>query len=236
MSDMFYPEKDPCFLSRPEWKEVMRDKGRRLIHPEFVPRDTVLVVDGFFQNLAEVPEVLKWGYLLREANRAGASVDATHAFLLAQRTAEVHANFTKWYDEEFMRITKPPIEVPTSRPDTSLYPMVLEYEHPWAGSMHLGSWASIIILQEVLTQCGWPVDYEESQRDLVQKILRSVECVGKGIMGPFRVGYGLRIAYEFASAEAQEWIRGLLDGFSKSYAAVDKSTYPSPRLDQKGTH
>lgn len=212
----------------------MRDDGRHLIHPDSVPSDIIRVVDGFFQHLAEVPEVLKWGYRLREANKAGIPVDAVKAFMLAQHTAQVHANFTKWLDEEFGHITTPAVEVPSSSPETSLYPTILEYEHPWAGSMYLGSWASIIILQEVLTQCGWPVDYEASQRDLVQKILRSVESVGKGIMGPYRVGYSLRIAYEFASAEAQVWIRGLLDGFSKSYAALDKSMYPTPRADQNG--
>lgn len=99
----------------------------------------------------------------------------------------------------------------------------------------MGYWASMLILQETLAQCGAPVaDSDAVQRDLVSKILRSVESISRGTMGPYRVGYSLRIAYEFASAEAQVWIGGMLDQFSKSYAATDKKTYPAPRKDLEG--
>ncbi|CAM1505403.1 Fc.00g110400.m01.CDS01 [Cosmosporella sp. VM-42] len=236
MSDMFYPREDDCFLSRPQWKRVMHDGGRHLIHPPDVPDDTIRMVDGFFDNLADIPEVLKWGYRLREANKAGIPVEPARASALAHLAAENHARFTKWYDDEFTQgqLLVLPTEIPSANPTASLYATVLDHPQPWTGSMHLAYWASMLILQETLTQCAWPENFDESQRDFVQNILRSVETVGRGTMGPYRVGYSLRIAYEFASADAQEWIRGLLDGYSKSYAAMDKSLYPTTRLDEEG--
>ena len=212
----------------------MHDRGRHLIHPSDVPDDTISMVDGFFDNLADIPDVLKWGYQLREANKAGFPVEPTRVSALVHRAAENHARFAKWYDEEFIQLSTLPTEIPSANPAASLYATVLDHPHPWTGSMHLAYWASMLILQETLKQCAWPENFDESQHNFVQNILRSVETVGRGTMGPYRVGYSLRIAYEFASADAQEWIRGLLDGYSKSYAAMDKSLYPTPRLDEDG--
>lgn len=100
--------------------------------------------------------------------------------------------------------------------------------------MFMAYWASMLILQELLLQCQWPHDFENSQKELVQNILRSVESVGKGPLGPYRLGYSLRIAYELASIDMQLWIRSLLDRFSKTYAATDKATYPDPKNDENG--
>ncbi|KAF7556755.1 hypothetical protein G7046_g6216 [Stylonectria norvegica] len=236
MSDMFYPGRHSCFLSRPEWKRVMRDDGRHLIHPPELPVQTIRVVDGFFDRLADISDILRRGYDLREALQTGTPVEPAGVSALAHRAADNHARFRTWYDAEFTALPAVlPSEIPSSQPASSLYAVVLDYPHPWAGSMHLAYWASMLILQETLMQCQWPgADFVDVQRDLVQNILRSVETVAKGTMGPYRVGYSLRIAYEFANAEAQEWIRGLLDGFSKRYAATDKSLYPTPRLDAAG--
>ncbi len=54
------------------------------------------------------------------------------------------------------------------------------------------------ILQECLNVCGYHVNYTESNKELAGNIFRSVEVVGAGFMGPYRVGYAVRIAYEFA--------------------------------------
>ncbi|KAH7162408.1 C6 zinc finger domain protein [Dactylonectria estremocensis] len=233
MSDMFFPREDNCFLSRQEWKPTMRDDGRRLVHPPDTPREHIIVIDGFFERLADVPAVLKWGYLVREARNAGISVDPSQLVILSHLAAANHASFSKWYDEEFTSLPQvQPTEALPANPETSLYPTVLEYVNQWAGSMHLGVWASMLILQETLVQCGTPLPGSDAaKQDLVSKILRSVESVSRGTMGPYRVGYSLRVVYEFASAEAQVWIGTLLDTFTKSYASIDRKTYPPVRED-----
>ncbi|KAF4984466.1 hypothetical protein FZEAL_367 [Fusarium zealandicum] len=75
MGDMFYSGEGQFFLSRPEWKQVTSERGRYLIHPAGTPDDTIRVADSFFANLVEVTPVLKWGYIVREANKAGISVE-----------------------------------------------------------------------------------------------------------------------------------------------------------------
>ncbi|KAF5004257.1 hypothetical protein FDECE_9234 [Fusarium decemcellulare] len=233
MSDMFYPGKDQFFLSRPAWKQVMYDRGRHLIHPAEIPNETIHVADGFFANLIEVLPVSKWGYLVREANRAGIAVEPARVSALAHLAAVNHASFAQWYDEFTALAIPQPVEVPPANPESSLFGTVLKHEYAMAGSMHMGYWASMLILQETLAQCGRPVeDSERLQRNLVERILRSVESVGQGTMGPYRIGYAVRIAYEFATAKEQRWIGGLLDQFSRSYAAVDRSMYPRPRTDE----
>lgn len=236
MSDMFHPREENCFLSRQEWKSIMCDGGRCLVHAPDTPVETVMIIDGFFQRLVDVPAVLKWGYLVREANNAGIPVDPSQVVILAHLAAANYASFSRWYDEEFNSLPYvQPTEALPADPATSLYPTILEHTNQWAGAMHLAVWASMLILQETMVQCGAPAPGSDAaKQDLVSKILRSIESVGRGTMGPYRVGYSLRIAYEFASAEAQLWIRTLLDNFTKSYAAVDKTTYPAPREDKDG--
>lgn len=236
MSDMFYPREENCFLSRQEWKPIMCDGGRCLVHAPDTPVETVIIIDGFFQRLVDVPAVLKWGYLVREANNAGIPVDPSQVVILAHLAAANYASFSRWYDEEFNSLPYvQPAEALPADPATSLYPTILEHTNQWAGAMHLAVWASMLILQETMVQCGAPAPGSDAaKQDLVSNILRSIESVGRGTMGPYRVGFSLRIAYEFASTEAQLWIRTLLDKFTKSYAAVDKATYPAPREDKDG--
>lgn len=232
MSDMFFPTSDGCFLARPEWRAVLRDGGRHLVHGPDVEDRIIDISDRFFDNLADVPAVLRWGYMLREANTSGVVVEPARLVALAGLASNNHSRFSQWY-EDFQTLPVIPEEVLSEDPE-SIYASVLSYKTPWAGSMHMAYWASMLILEETLIQCRWPVSFEDSQRELVKNILRSVECVGKGTMGPYRLGYSLRIAYEFASADAQVWIRSLLDQYSRKYAATDKATYPTPRIDQRG--
>ncbi|KAL3964697.1 hypothetical protein ACCO45_001701 [Purpureocillium lilacinum] len=51
-------------------------------------------------------------------------------------------------------------------------------------------------------------------------------------MGPYRVGFAVRIAYEVASPEHQRWVLTLLDRFNKTYAATDRATYPEPKPEE----
>ncbi|KAK5990029.1 hypothetical protein PT974_08292 [Cladobotryum mycophilum] len=234
MSQLFYPTSDSCFLSRPEWTPVLRDGGRHIFYPPDVPDQTITIMDGFFERLAELPEVLWWGYPIREAHLACRAVSPKRVEHAMQLASKCHKRFSRWYEGfKSLGVLATFVQVPSKDPD-SMYEWVFDHKVPWLGSMLMSYWASMLILQELLTRCNWPEDFEESQRELVQNILRSVESVGQGVLGPYRVGYSLRIAYEFASSEAQQWIRAMLDRFSKSYAATDKTLYPSPRMDQKG--
>ncbi|PTB81105.1 hypothetical protein M440DRAFT_1396265 [Trichoderma longibrachiatum ATCC 18648] len=232
MSSLFFPKSDKCFLALPEWRRVLTGTARSIYSPA-APDLTRPVVNSFLLCLADMPEVMWWGYPIREALRAGRQVKPERIRHLAQLTAANHERFAVWY-EDFKKLGVMPKEVP-SEDRSSPYPIVLEHPVGWLGTMLMGYWASMLILQELLILCRWPVvDFDDSQPQLVRNILRSVETMGRGIMGPFRLGYSIRIVYEFANAETQRWIIAMLDRFSKRYAATDKGGYPSPRVDAQG--
>lgn len=234
MSDMFYPTSDQYFLTRPEWKPIMRDGGRYLVHPWTTPISTIEVVDGFFENLADVPALARKGLLLRAAKANDMAVGQDKIQALAQLAAISRERFFRWHEAFTAAVLHTvPTEV-LSEAEDSPYASVLEHGVPWTGSMHMSYWASMLIIQETLIECGCADEYRELQHEFLSNILRSIESVGRGVMGPYRVGYAIRIAYEFASTEKQEWIRHVLDGLSKRYAATDKATYPLPRDDDQG--
>ncbi|KAF4969784.1 hypothetical protein FSARC_3061 [Fusarium sarcochroum] len=232
IGDMFYPSKDQLFLLRPAWKQVMFDRGRRLIYAADTPIEHTRIGDDFCANLAQLSPILHWGYLVREANKAGISVEPDKVSALAHLAAVNHARLARWYDD-FTALQFPqPVEAVSTDPVASPFETVLEHESPAAGSLLMGYWASRLILEETLVQCGTPLaNSEASIRHLVEQILRSIESVGRGTMGPYRIGFAVRIVYEFATGEEQRWITSMLDKFSGRYAAIDKSTYPQPKDD-----
>ncbi|KAM4060247.1 fungal zn(2)-Cys(6) binuclear cluster domain-containing protein [Hirsutella rhossiliensis] len=231
MCDMFNQTSEPCFLSRPGWKPLIRDGGRHLIHPPHLPNRTIEIADGFFERLAELPAIVMPTYSLRQSRTMGTvqQPEPKKIAALAQRAINCRRLFDLWY-QDFKALAGMPDEVP-SRDQTSPFATVFQHRIAWMGSMHMGYWASILIFQEALAQCQWPGGYEEPREELVGNILRSVESVGSGTMGPHRVGFSVRVAYEFASSEHKRWIVALLDRFKGIYAAIDGATYHRPSKD-----
>jgi hypothetical protein len=125
--------------------------------------------------------------------------------------------------------------VPSQDPG-SIYDTVLSFSNVWYGSFWMSCWATLLILQECLVQCQWPIDYTASNRELARNIYRSIEYVGAGLLGPLRVGYPLRIAYEFADLRTQLWIGSLLTTFEKRYASTAPNGYPKPGTNEYQFH
>ncbi|KAF3769887.1 hypothetical protein M406DRAFT_354165 [Cryphonectria parasitica EP155] len=98
--------------------------------------------------------------------------------------------------------------------------------------MVLAYWANLLILQECLNQCeaGPERPFEASNRRLATDILRCTEHVGHGVMGPYRVGYGLRIAYDFVDRPTQLWTLMMVDKYNKRYEALSRDVYPENPL------
>ncbi|TQV99940.1 hypothetical protein V2A60_005359 [Cordyceps javanica] len=232
MSDLFFPRADKCFLTRPEWRKVMRDRGRHLLQaPEFND-EAIEAVDEFNNRLAEIPAVVKVGYPVMEAAKRGLPIDPAAAATTCRRAAACHARMSEFW-HTYKHLFPAPVEAP-SRDPRSLWPVVLRYERRWAATLQMSHHATMCLLQEFLQHLGWTRPFATSQKEYTQIILRSVEDISQGPLGPYRIGYAMRIAYELADAEAQEWIRGCLDRFKSTYAATDKQTYPETRTDNKG--
>lgn len=57
-------------------------------------------------------------------------------------------------------------------------------------------------------------------------IVRSLEYVGQGIMGPHRVGYPTRVAYDFLDEDLKIWTLSLVSRYNEQYAAISREIYP----------
>lgn len=232
MADLFFPRSEQCFLAKDEWRDVSRDRGRRLIHPTDMPDVAIAAVDDYHTVFTHVPEVVRIGYPIIEATKTGQPLDPAHVAAVRPLAAKCHARFVLW-NEKYQPIFPPLEEIPTQDRE-SIYPMVISHPIGWVGAVRVSYWATMLLLQEIMTQCNHPQDFRNVQQQYVRNILRSVESLGSTTLGPYRLGYAIRIAYELASAEAQQWVRMWLDRFAKRYAAVDKATYPEQRGDQLG--
>ncbi|OAA73914.1 C6 zinc finger domain protein [Cordyceps fumosorosea ARSEF 2679] len=233
MSDLFFPRGDECFLTRPEWRTVMRDRGRHLLQAPDFNDEAIEAVDEFNDRLAEIPAVVKVGYPVMEAAKQGLPIDPAAAATTLRLAAACHARMSSFWSS-YGHLFPAPAEAP-SRDPRSPYPVVLWYERRWAATLQMSHHATMCLLQEFLQRLGRPPEtFATSQEAYTRVILRSVEDISQGPLGPYRIGYALRIAYELADAEAQAWIRGCLDRFKSTYAATDKQTYPDMRTDNKG--
>lgn len=72
---------------------------------------------------------------------------------LARRAANCLKLFRIWY-KEFKTLPGMPKDALSRGPGSPF--LVVLHEIPWVGSMHMGYWASMLILQEALVQCQWP--------------------------------------------------------------------------------
>ena len=234
MCDMFFPRSEECFLATEEWKPIVRDRGRYLLHPSRHSPDTVDIIDEFFERLAEIPSILAPTYMLREARTLGTGKlpKPEKVAALALRAIKYRRLFGTWY-EKWTKFAEYPTYVLSTDPD-SPFDKVLLFKTPWMGSLYMGYWACMLIIQETLMQSRWPEDFAEMRAEHTRNILHSVETVGAGTMGPYRVGFSVRIAYEVCSTDMQLWIRSQLDRYQNTYAATDSSTYPEPRTDDGG--
>ncbi|KAB5570190.1 hypothetical protein GE09DRAFT_698513 [Coniochaeta sp. 2T2.1] len=217
-----------CFLARRAWQKLLTD------HPVIIDNrgdgtltELYAITDRYGVYLARLPAILHRGYALREARKHGLPIEPTPVTLLVRRAEKLRSEIASLF-EGYTALAPAPTEVPSREPG-SIYDTVLSYANVWHGSFRMSCWASLLILQAVLDQCRWPAErYAAANGELARSIYRSVECVGAGLLGPLRVGYPLRIAYEFADLRTQLWIASLLTKFEKRYASTAPNGYPKP--------
>ncbi|KAK3322517.1 C6 zinc finger domain protein [Apodospora peruviana] len=214
-----------CFLAKKEWQSVLlnlspEDRSRG------VTTEAARVYDRYFAHLARVPAIIRVGLGLREAKRRGLAIDVGQAVALVTDTANLHADYLIWFDE-YQRLVPSPVEIPSRDPE-SIFDTAIHFSNVWHGSLYMGYWTTVFILQTVLVDCAYPVDFTEDNKQLLGKVFRAVETVGKGYMGPYRIGYPVRIAYEFADVPTQVYLLSVLARTEKHYAATSPVGYPRP--------
>lgn len=219
-----------CFLARRPWQKLLADDPVIDDRGDGTLTELYAITDRYWIYLARLPAILHRGYALREAKRHGLPTEPAQITLLVRRAEKLRSQVAALF-EGYAALAPAPIEVPSQDPG-SIYDTVFSFSNVWHGSFRMSCWATLLILQECLVQCQWPVDYTASNRELAGNIYRSVEFVGAGLLGPLRVGYPLRIAYEFADLRTQLWIGSLLTRFEKHYASTAPNGYPEPGTNE----
>uniref|UniRef100_A0A0B7JZC8 Uncharacterized protein n=1 Tax=Bionectria ochroleuca TaxID=29856 RepID=A0A0B7JZC8_BIOOC len=224
---------EDCFLVQDKWQDVMMDgsagSGRGMLVDALTAKRSK-VADKYFALLAKIPSVLRRAYPLREARKKGMAVDTTTVERLSRYATGLCRDYLA-FEKDMRQIVADPIDVPSQDP-RSPFATVSWYENPWVGALHMGYWASMLIVQECLLHCNMAsldgIRFTDSIPDMASKILRSFENVGGGIMGGYRVGYAMRVVYEFVDLPTQLWITSLLHDYEGTYAGLQVSAFPAP--------
>ncbi|KAI3400951.1 hypothetical protein diail_1159 [Diaporthe ilicicola] len=235
---------EDCFLTQPKWQDLSSRLSDFATNEEGGDQGTlettnvpippfVRVQDGYYILLAKTPIMLSRGYGIREERRHGITPDPGQVELVAEQARSLRSELCDWHERAISvgAITQP-VEVPSADP-TSPFVTVLQFSNPWIGSVQVTYWATMLILQEALNQCYEAEDrpYDEENQELARNILRATEHVGRGLMGPYRISYALRIAYDFVDLPLRMWVLSAAGRYSAQYAAVSTETYPKPNAN-----
>jgi hypothetical protein len=216
MSDFF--DGKVCFLSSPDWQSLLREtwatSGSSAISELFFDYTYYLSLAG---------PLVGRGYDLREQMEAGKAVNPADIMTLLQKTIDMYGRLRTWA-ERLHSTVRLPEEVPSSQGD-ELFPTVYQYDDVSIGALFCGYYALTIVFQLIFMIAGYG-NFAQSTQDFADKICKSVEFVGTGPLGPYRIGFSMRIAYEVESKARKLWIRNQLSKYSKKYAAIDVQSYP----------
>jgi len=216
---------EDCFLAKKKWQRVLTGITREKMAgvPESV-RDVVAYLDLYMALLARLPTVLKHGYPIMIAAKHDMPIDNAAASSLKKFAGALRHDLLSWhkYAESFLGGPK---EVPSQDP-ISPYETVFDFDNLWYGAVFMGYWTSMLVVTSFISLVEPHPEWEEDNRARARNIFRSFENVSKGIMGPYRVGFSMRISYDVADVRTQHWMRQLLDRMSGLYGAAGSAGYP----------
>ena len=216
-----------CFLAGDEWRAAARKQH------ECIPERLHNFLDDFSGYLAELPELLRDGFDLREAQKMGkkAPFSLGEISVLMSQTLDLYGRMRLW-GEQLRTLLPFPEEKPSSTNDT-LFPVVFHYTNLSGATIYCAYWACIIILQEILKSCGCVPDDALDGNEMVSNICKSVEYNSMGTWGGFRMGFPLRIAWELAAPVVKLWITRWHEKHAKVYAATSPEGLPQGPFEQR---
>lgn len=183
-----------CFLDGEGWRDLALQPSDHTISTQYY-----LQTVEFARCLAACSGLAKKAYAIGSATPKRVSS-------LAQRTLKLRDRLSQWF-EGFTLFAPPPKEVPSAVQD-SLYPVVYHYCNSCSAIAFCGYYATVIILHRILIECKYHADFSDEISESVDKIWRSIEYLsGTGILGPYRLGFSIRVAFEVVPLTTKLWIR-----------------------------
>ncbi|KAJ5641670.1 hypothetical protein N7490_005670 [Penicillium lividum] len=215
MHSMFAGE--DCFLASEEWHRMMQQQ-----HLATLPLDYHNCIEKFFAYFTHSPRIVHNLYRLREKDYTNPVVMMEISQALAQ-VLDMQDKMASWYSE-WSQVSSPPVESLSTTGD-DLFPIILTYADLIDASVYCGYYAYMIIIHEALKTFGYPGPQETMVSYFRDQICRSIEYTAFGALGPYRIGFPVRVAIETADDVTRSWLLARLKEFSKTYAAAKPENY-----------
>jgi hypothetical protein len=208
---------EECFLASDKWHEKMRQH-----FTTDLPAEVHHSIELFFAYLTYAPSLVHKLYSLRHVEFSSAEALQTISEVLS-KALEMQTKLVIWY-EQYSQVAPPPVETLSSIGDEQ-YPIILNYTDVNCATIYCGYYSYMVIIHEILKTCGYPGDHDAMVVYFRDQICMSVEYNSVGVMGPYRMGFSLRVAFEVADPVTRSWILNRLGQFSKIYAAAGPENY-----------
>lgn len=215
MQSMFSGE--DCFLASEEWHGMMREQ-----HMTTMPQGYHDCIEQFFAHFTHSPKIVHNVYRLRDKDHSAPETLQQISETLNQ-VLDMQSKLVVWY-ETWSEISSSPIEIPSATGDV-LFPMILTYKDLLDASVYCGYYAYMVIIHEALRSFGYPGPQEAMVTFFRDQICKSIEYAAIGMLGPYRIGFAMRVAIETADPLTRSWLLSHLKEFSKTYAAAKPENY-----------
>ncbi|GKZ21563.1 hypothetical protein AbraIFM66951_005231 [Aspergillus brasiliensis] len=210
---------EECFLAGHEWHAVMQQDSDNII-----PRQIQVGIEDLFASFTAIPDLIHRMFKIRTANHTDPDTQLEISKLVSE-TLAMRDKLEMWY-ERFTQLVPPPSEVPSSA-DDALYPIVFYYASADTAPIFCAYYAYMTIVHQVLqtTSFGIPGTHAMYVVFYRDQICKSVEYTACGLLGPLRMAFPLRVAYEVGDTPTKAWIEGWLQRLSQHYGALSLRTF-----------
>ncbi|KAJ6110602.1 hypothetical protein N7486_002837 [Penicillium sp. IBT 16267x] len=215
MHSMFAGEN--CFLASDEWHRMMKQQ-----YLATLPLDYHNCVEEFFAYFTHSPQIVHNLFRLREKDYSDPEVLQEISQALTQ-VLDMQSKMASWY-EKWSQIASPPVEALSTTGDP-LFPIILTYTDLMDASVYCGYYAYMVIIHETLRAFGYPGPHATMVSYFRDQICKSIEYAAFGVLGPYRIGFPVRVAIETADDVTRTWLLSRLQEFSKIYAAAKPENY-----------
>ncbi|GFF57360.1 uncharacterized protein AN5342 [Aspergillus udagawae] len=215
MHSLFSGER--CFLASESWHAIMRQRINSFYSEEL--EDSL---EEFVALFTLAPSLVHALYDIKASDMTSPATWKKLSETLT-RILEMQTRLSKWYSR-FSRMAPPPYERLSSTED-AVYPIVLHYSDLNIASIFISYYAYMAIMHEALRTLGYPGAHEAMVAFFRDQICKSVEYNGTGPLGPYRMGFPLRVAYEVADPKTKSWIENHLVQMSQHYSAVQPKNF-----------
>lgn len=208
---------EPCFLASDDWHQMMKQQ-----YVSEIPLNYHDSIEEFFALFTYSPSLVHKLYGLREKDPSSPGVMQEISDALSQ-ALDLENRLGLWY-QGWCQISSPPVERPSATYDP-MYPVILSYADFTDAQIYCGYYAYRIIVHEALKTFGFPGPQAERVLFFRDQICRSLEYTGAGVLGPYRIGFPVRVAIEVSDPFTISWLHERLKEFFKFYAAANPENF-----------